>query len=98
MHARTRRTVLGASPHGVTDKTMPMLCERGDDQQQLLASLRRRAAAGQIDRRRFLLLAAAIGVEPAFAAAAADQAPAASAPRGLGERGIAASYDYIIVG
>src|SRR5262245_42213892 len=75
-----------------------MLCERADEQQQRLASLRRRAAAGQIDRRRFLHSAAALGVEPAFAAAVADQALAAPGLQGLGRRGIAASYDYIIVG
>src|SRR5262245_58224871 len=77
---------------------MPMLCERDDEQQQLLASLRRRAAAGQIDRRRFLHLAAAIGVEPACAAALADQVLAAPVAQGQDGSRIAAAYDYIIIG
>src|SRR5262245_12488908 len=77
---------------------MPMLCERDDEQQQLLASLHRRTAAGQIDRRAFLHLAAAIGIESALAVAQADQAMAAPAVQAQSGRGIAASYDYIVVG
>jgi choline dehydrogenase-like flavoprotein len=68
-----------------------------DERQRILAALKRRAAVGQIDRRRFVDLAAAIGIEPAFAVALADQIMAGPAVKG--QRGsIAASYDYIVVG
>jgi choline dehydrogenase len=70
----------------------------GRAQQRFLAALKRRMAAGQIDRRRFLRLAVASGIESAFAVALADQAMAAAAVQGHGERSIAASYDYIVIG
>jgi choline dehydrogenase len=65
-----------------------MIRSPDDAQRRLLASLRRRAAAGQIDRRGFLKLAAAAGIGTAFGAGASPE----------GKPGIAASYDYIVVG
>jgi choline dehydrogenase len=75
-----------------------MSSNANDQQQRILTALKTRAAAGQIDRRGFLDLAAAIGIQSAFAVALADQVIAAPAVRGHGRRGIAASYDYIVIG
>src|SRR5215467_5959178 len=59
----------------------------------LLVSLHARTAVGQIDRRSFLYLVTAIGIESGLAATMANQALAT--PR---RRGIAASYDFIVIG
>jgi|SRR5262245_8485531 len=64
-----------------------------NEHMRLLASLQARTAVGQIDRRSFLHLATAIGIESGRAATMANQALAAP-----GRRGIAASYDFIVIG
>jgi choline dehydrogenase len=75
-----------------------MSSNANDQQQRILTALKMRAAAGQIDRRGFLDLAAAIGIQSAFAVELADQVMAAPAVRGHCRRGIAASYDCIVIG
>src|SRR5215813_8146359 len=59
----------------------------------LLVSLHARTAVGQIDRRSFLYLVTAIGIESGLATTMGNQALAT--PR---RRGIAASYDFIVIG
>src|SRR5262245_39016177 len=72
--------------------------ERQDEQQRLMANLQARVAAGQLDRRGFLRLAAAAGVGSALGVTLADRAIAASIGQDQSGRGLADSYDYIVVG
>jgi len=60
---------------------------------RILSSLQAHTAVGQIDRRLLLNLATAIGIEPGLAAMTSNQALATP-----GRRGIAASYDFIVIG
>ncbi|NPC57430.1 GMC family oxidoreductase [Caenimonas soli] len=63
---------------------------------ELLRQLERRMANGEIGRRGFLRLAGALGVQAALAVTLADRVAAASINPPA--RGIAAGYDYIVVG